>query len=40
MAKTASFPGMNERAGQSFSNRATAILAWFSGRAARAFDTP
>jgi hypothetical protein len=37
MAKTASFPGMNERAGQSFSNRAAAILAWFSGRAAEAF---
>jgi hypothetical protein len=33
MAKAASFPGMNERAGRSFSNRAEAILAWFSRRA-------
>jgi hypothetical protein len=33
MAKAASFPGMNERAGKSFSNRATAILSWFTKRA-------
>jgi hypothetical protein len=33
MAKAASFPGMNERAGRSFSNRATAILSWFTKRA-------
>jgi hypothetical protein len=37
MAKAASFPGMNERAGRSFSNRATAILSWFTGRAGAAF---
>jgi hypothetical protein len=40
MAKAASFPGMNERAGRSFSTRAEAILAWFSGRADRAFAVP
>ncbi|GHV73241.1 hypothetical protein AGMMS49940_05430 [Spirochaetia bacterium] len=33
MAKAASFPGMNERAGKSFANRATAILSWFTKRA-------
>jgi hypothetical protein len=33
MAKAASFPGMNERTGKSFSNRATAILSWFTKRA-------
>jgi hypothetical protein len=38
MAKTASFPGMNERAGRSFSNRATAIMSWFSIRAVEAFE--
>jgi hypothetical protein len=32
MAKAASFPGMNERAGRSFSNRAEAILSWFFTR--------
>jgi hypothetical protein len=37
MAKAASFPGMANRAGRSFSNRAEAILAWFSGQAAEAF---
>jgi hypothetical protein len=39
MAKAASFPGMNERAGRSFSTRAEAILAWFSGQADKAFAT-
>jgi hypothetical protein len=33
MGKAASFPGMNERAGRSFSNRAAAILSWFTRRA-------
>jgi hypothetical protein len=37
MAKAASFPGMNERAGRSFSNRAAAIMSWFSIRATEAF---
>jgi hypothetical protein len=37
MAKAASFPGLNERAGQSFANRATAILSWFADRAAGVF---
>jgi hypothetical protein len=38
MAKAASFPGMNERAGRSFSNRAEAILSWFSRQADTAFE--
>jgi hypothetical protein len=38
MAKAASFPGMSERAGRSFSNRAEAILSWFSIRAREAFE--
>jgi len=33
MAKVASVPGMGERIGNSFSNRAEAILKWFYGRA-------
>ncbi|MDR2739130.1 MAG: hypothetical protein LBB68_04795 [Treponema sp.] len=37
MAKAASFPGMKERVGRSFSSRAEAILTWFAGRAAGAF---
>jgi hypothetical protein len=37
MAKAAAFPGMANRAGRSLSNRAEAILTWFSGRAAEAF---
>jgi hypothetical protein len=37
MAKTASFPGMADRAGRSFSNRAEAILAWVTRRADGAF---
>jgi hypothetical protein len=37
MAKAASFPGMNERVGSSFSTRAEAILKWFRGQADKAF---
>jgi hypothetical protein len=37
MAKAASFPGMNERAGRSFSNRAEALLSWFFIRVDEAF---
>ena len=33
MAKTASVPGMGDRIGHSFTNRAKAILKWFTGRA-------
>jgi hypothetical protein len=38
MAKTASIPGMGERIGNSFSNRAEAILKWFYGRADLVFQ--
>ena len=38
MARAASFPGMAGRAGRSFSNRAAAILSWFSRRADGAFE--
>ncbi|MDR2785605.1 MAG: hypothetical protein LBB83_06795 [Treponema sp.] len=37
MAKAASLPGMKERIGNSFSNRAEAMLKWFEGQAGRAF---
>jgi hypothetical protein len=37
-AKTAKVAGMNDRAGRSFSNRAAALLAWFSGQADKAFS--
>ena len=37
MAKAASLPGMNDRIGSSFSNRAEAILQWISSGADRAF---
>jgi hypothetical protein len=37
MAKVASFPGMNDRVGNSFSNRAEAVLNWFSDQADKAF---
>jgi hypothetical protein len=37
MAKAASLPGMKERIGNSFSNRAEAVLRWFEGRADKAF---
>jgi hypothetical protein len=33
MAKAATLPGMGKRIGDSFSNRAQAIIKWFSGRA-------
>jgi len=33
MAKTVSLPGMGDRIGHSFTNRAKAILKWFGGRA-------
>jgi hypothetical protein len=33
MAKTVSFPGMGDRIGASFTNRAIAILKWFDGQA-------
>jgi len=33
MAKTVSFPGMSDRIGASFTNRAIAVLKWFNGRA-------
>jgi hypothetical protein len=36
MAKAASFPGMRDRIGNSFSNRAEAILNWFAGQADKA----
>ncbi|GHV30209.1 hypothetical protein AGMMS4952_16890 [Spirochaetia bacterium] len=38
MAKAASLPGLNERAGKSFSNRAAAILSWFTTRADTALN--
>jgi hypothetical protein len=37
MARAASLPGMKERTGNSFSNRAEAMLKWFEGQANRAF---
>jgi hypothetical protein len=37
LAKAAAIPGMGERIGSSFTNRAEAILKWFAGRADRAF---
>jgi len=37
MAKTASVPGMGDRIGASFTNRAKAILKWFDGRAEKVF---
>ena len=38
MAKAASLPGMKERLGNSFANRAEAIFNWFSDQADKAFD--
>ena len=38
MAKAASLPGMNDRIGSSFSNRAEAILQWITRGADRAFS--
>jgi hypothetical protein len=37
MAKTVSVPGMGDRIGASFTNRAKAILKWFDGRAEKVF---
>jgi hypothetical protein len=37
MARTASFPGIRDRMGDSFSNRAEAILQWINSGAERAF---
>jgi hypothetical protein len=37
MAKAASLPGIGDRIGASFTNRAKAILQWFAGRAGRVF---
>jgi hypothetical protein len=37
MAKAAAIPGMNTRVGESFSNRADAMMRWFSERADKAF---
>ncbi|MDR1239345.1 MAG: hypothetical protein LBK27_04455 [Treponema sp.] len=37
MARAVSLPGLGERIGNSFTNRAEAILKWFAGRADRAF---
>jgi hypothetical protein len=37
MAKAASFPGMNQQVGKSFSTRADAILQWFTAQADKAF---
>lgn len=37
MAKAASLPGMNTRIGDSFANRADAVVHWFSDRADRAY---
>jgi hypothetical protein len=37
MAKAASLPGMKERVGNSFSNRAGAVLNWFTSQADKAF---
>ena len=36
-AKAASFPGMKERIGTSFANRAEAVIHWFSDQADKAF---
>jgi hypothetical protein len=38
MAKAVSLPGLGERIGNSFTNRAEAVLKWFAGRADRAFE--
>jgi hypothetical protein len=38
MAKAASVPGMGDRIGNSFGNRADAILKWFKGRADKVFS--
>ena len=37
MAKAASLPGMKQRIGESFANRAEAVIHWFSDQAEKAF---
>ena len=37
MAKTLPVPGMGDRIGASFSNRAAALIQWFSSRADKVF---
>jgi hypothetical protein len=37
MAKASTLPGMGERIGNSFTNRTTAILKWFTGKADKVF---
>jgi hypothetical protein len=37
MARAVSIPGLGERIGSSFTNRAEAVLEWFRGQAAKAF---
>ena len=37
LAKASMLPGMKQRAGESISNRANALLGWFTGKADRAF---
>jgi hypothetical protein len=37
MAKAVALPGMGEQIGNSFTNRATAVLKWFSGQADKVF---
>jgi hypothetical protein len=38
MARAASFPGIRDRMGRSFSTRAEAMLYWFAGQADKAFE--
>ena len=38
MARTVALPGMKERVGNSFANRAEAVLHWFKGQADKAFS--
>ncbi|MDR0585514.1 MAG: hypothetical protein LBG57_14365 [Treponema sp.] len=38
MAKAVSLPGMGERIGNSFTNRAEAVLKWFTGRADKVLE--
>ncbi|MDR0455376.1 MAG: hypothetical protein LBH20_01665 [Treponema sp.] len=40
MAKAASIPGMGDRVGASFTNRAKAIIKWFGGRVDEVFRLP
>jgi hypothetical protein len=40
LIKAPAFPGMKGRIGDSFTNRATAIIGWLSGQADKAFNRP